>query len=109
MVALVRRRLDEIAQLCARHHVLKLELFGSATGEGFNLERSDVDFLVEFGDVPAGEHFDSYFGLLEGLEDLLGRHVDLVVTKAVKNPYFLEAVDQQREVVYACEVQEVLV
>jgi predicted nucleotidyltransferase len=107
MVDLVREKLDRIAELCAQFHVRKLELFGSATGDRFNTETSDVDFLVEFGDVPPGEHADCYFGMLFGLEDLFGRHIDLVSVKTISNPYFREAIDQQREVVYACEEPQV--
>ena len=62
---------------------------------------NDLDFLVEFLPLQAGEHFDAYFGLLEALGDLFQRPVDLVMTRAIKNPYFLKAVNQTRVVFYA--------
>ena len=65
------------------------------------LEVQTCDFLVEFLPLHEGEHADAYFGLLEGLQALFGRSVDLVMTVAVRNPYFLEAVAGSREVVYA--------
>jgi len=37
----------------------------------------------------------------EALQKLFGREVDLVMPGAIRNPYFLEAVNQQRKVLYA--------
>lgn len=63
--------------------------------------KSDVDFLVEFEALPVGTYADAYFGLLESLETLLERPVDLVVATAITNPYFRQAVDRTRTLVYA--------
>ncbi len=101
MVHLVEEKSDEIARLCARYSVKRLELFGSAAGIDFDPQKSDIDFLVEFLPLHSGEHADAYFGLLEALQELLGRSVDLVMLNAVKNPYFLEAIVKNRTVLYA--------
>ena len=92
---------EELAELCRRHHVLRLSLFGSATRDDFDPQRSDFDFLVEFEPLAAGQYADAYFGLLESLERLLERPVDLVVASAIKNPYFRESVDQTKVLLYA--------
>jgi len=77
-------------------------LFGSAVSKDrFDPQESDLDFLVEFLPLQEGEHADAYFGLLESLESLFGCAVDLVMASAVRNPYFLEAISGQREVLYA--------
>jgi hypothetical protein len=81
--------------------VRRLELFGSAAREDFDPSSSDMDFLVEFQEVPPGKHADCYFGLLEALESLFGRPVDLAETKAIRNPYFLAAIEKTRTVLYA--------
>ena len=91
----------EIDQLCRRYNVRRLELFGSATGARFDQNRSDVDFLVEFGELDDRRYADAYFGLAEALEALLGRAVDLVMTTAVTNPYFLEDIAPSRRLLYA--------
>ena len=44
---------------------------------------------------------DAYFGLLEDLEVLFARRIDLVMSDAVANPYFRERLDASRESVYA--------
>jgi predicted nucleotidyltransferase len=91
----------EIAELCRRYRVRRLELFGSAVGEHFDAQRSDADFLVEFEPLAEGEYADSYFGLRESLQSLLSRPVDLVMTGAIRNPYFLKAIEPTRTVLYA--------
>jgi hypothetical protein len=102
MVSIVEDNLGKITELCLKYNVRRLELFGSAlTGENFDAETSDVDFLVEFLPLEAGEHAHTYFGLLKELGSTLGRKVDLVMTRAIKNRYFLESVNQNRQVVYA--------
>lgn len=98
---LVARHNAELTALCRRFGVQRLVLFGSvATGQDDPAE-SDVDFLVEFETLPEGTYADAYFGLLESLEALLQRPVDLVVGTAITNPYFRQAVDETKTLVYA--------
>ena len=102
MVGLIARNLKAIKELCARYRVRCLEVFGSAMDdESFDRENSDLDFLVEFLPLKPGEYADTYFGLLENLEDLFGRHVDLVMVRAIKNPYLLESINRTRKLLYA--------
>ncbi|MFO1069778.1 MAG: nucleotidyltransferase domain-containing protein [Geminicoccaceae bacterium] len=89
----------ELAALCRRFAVRRLELFGSAARDGG--EPRDVDFLVEFAPLPPGQHAPAYFGLLAALEDLLGRPVDLVMTEGVRNRRFLEAIAGERVLLHA--------
>ena len=42
--------LAEIPDLCRRYGVARLEVFGSAVTDAFDLARSDIDFLIEFDD-----------------------------------------------------------
>ncbi len=99
---LFRDKIAELKTLCAKYRVRSLELFGSAASENrFDSEGSDLDFLVEFLPLQPGEYADAYFGLLEALQELFGRPVDLVMIRAVKNPYFLESINKNRTVVYA--------
>ena len=87
--------------MCKEHKVKRLEIFGSAARGEFRAKDSDLDFLVEFMPLDHGEHSEMYFGLLEALEELFGCSVDLVMLAAVKNPYFIEAIDKTRKVIYA--------
>jgi predicted nucleotidyltransferase len=102
MASILDPHLAEIPHLCRRYGVARLELFGSATGDAFDPQHSDLDFLVEF-DAEPSRLFDRYFGLKESLEALYGRRVDLVTTGSLRNRYFIEAVNQSRRLVYAAE------
>jgi predicted nucleotidyltransferase len=92
----------ELAELCRRFGVRRLDLFGSAATGTFDPSRSDVDFLVEFDENPT-RLFDRYFGLKESLEALYGRPVDLVSAGSLRNPYFIAAVNETRQLMYAQE------
>lgn len=101
MIELITQRRNELAELCRRFHVARLEVFGSAAAGDFDSENSDLDFLVEFGDLPDGERFDTYFDLLDALEELFDRRIDLVEADALSNPYFIRRVNESRRPVYA--------
>lgn len=92
----------KIAVLCEQFRVRRLELFGSAVdARQFEPDRSDVDLLVEFAALQPGTYADHYFGLQEALGALLGRPIDLVVERAIRNPYFRESIEASRELLYA--------
>ena len=101
MTALLNQNLPALEHLCRQHFVERLEVFGSATTATFDPEKSDLDFLVRFQQPASMNLFDQYFGLAEGLETLFGREVDLVMEGALKNPYFIESVNESRELLYA--------
>lgn len=100
MNSIVETRLKNLAELCKQYRVGKLELFGSATGALMS-DKSDLDFLVEFQPMTPEEHADAYFGLLESLESLFRRPIDLVETKAIRNPFFMASVNATRKLLYA--------
>ncbi len=102
MIALLQKSQAKISELCKEHHVLSLYVFGSASrSDDFEDGKSDIDFLVEFD--PDFKHiaFDNYFNFRDALMDLLGTEVDLVSGKALKNPYLIEAIDRDKQPLYA--------
>ncbi|MHB1158177.1 MAG: nucleotidyltransferase family protein [Phycisphaerales bacterium] len=101
MLDLIKAHQQDIQEICRRFRVRRLELFGSATGDGFDPDRSDLDFLVEFEPLVEGEHADAYFGLWAALEDLFKRHIDLVMPRAIRNRFFMQAINRNRQVLYA--------
>ena len=101
MNPLLTQRRSQVEALCRRYGVRRLELFGSAAAGTYRADESDVDFLVEFAPQPSGGYADAYFGLLESLETLFGRPVDLVVASAIKNPYFRQSVERTKTLLYA--------
>jgi uncharacterized protein len=100
MHASVAQQIPNIAALCERYGVSHLELFGSATGPDFDPASSDLDFLVELDQHAEGSRGRRWTELADALEVLLGRRVDLVNPRYVRNPYFLKAVNDSRTVIY---------
>ncbi len=101
MIREIEERQETIESLCRRFRVRRLELFGSAAVGGFNPRSSDLDFLVEFDELRAHEYADAYFGLLEELQRIFQRDVDLVVARSLKNPYLIESIQRSRTLLYA--------
>jgi predicted nucleotidyltransferase len=100
MNGLIEAKRQQIERVCRQRHVRRIELFGSATGAGFDPAKSDLDFLVSFEDLEINAYADAYFGLLEDFQAVFQRPVDLVVDSAIRNPYFREAVDSTRTPIY---------
>ncbi|MEU6268113.1 nucleotidyltransferase family protein [Saccharopolyspora shandongensis] len=101
MHELIEAKRAEIEELCRALSVRRLDLFGSAVGDSFDVEASDVDLLVDFDAGPGFDYFGTYFDLKEGLERILGRRVDLVSATSIRNPYFKQQVLDTKELLYA--------
>ena len=95
-----KESIARIRTVCRSHHVVSLELFGSAV-EADAEKAKDLDFLVEFEHLPPAGHADAFFGLLADLEDLLEKPVDLVELSAISNPYFRQSVLRSKVPLYA--------
>lgn len=90
---------QDIAKLCETHRVKSLYAFGSVLTDKFNSE-SDIDFIVDFKNIPVEDYADNYFDFKFSLQDILKKPIDLLEEKAIKNPYFRQSVNQQRQLVY---------
>jgi predicted nucleotidyltransferase len=90
---------QDIIKLCETHKVKSLYAFGSVLTDNFNQE-SDIDLIVDFSNIAVEDYADNYFDFKFSLEDILKRPIDLLEEKAIKNPYFRQSVNQQRQLVY---------
>jgi predicted nucleotidyltransferase len=70
---------DRILSIAARHGARNVRVFGSVV-RGDARPDSDVDFLVEMGE---DRSLLDHVGLVQDLEDLLGRKVDVVSERAL--------------------------
>ena len=82
--------LPEIEKVCKKYEAKSLTLFGSALSDEFDVENSDLDFLLELYGVEKG--LNRYFAIKRELEELLKRDVDLVMPSAITNPYLKESI-----------------
>jgi uncharacterized protein len=101
MIGIVEDKRAEVAVLCEKYGVKRFDLFGSAAGDRFDPEASDLDLIVSFEKRDPPEPFDRYFGLVEDLEALFGCRVDLVMEGALeKSPRFAKNVEDSRVLLY---------
>jgi len=91
---------DEIAALCRKFRVRRLEAFGSAVREDFNPAKSDLDFVVEFAPPHDAGYADRYLALAEALEKTLARRVDLLTERSLRNPILRRAIAADRRTLY---------
>jgi uncharacterized protein len=91
--------LTQIQKLCLLHNVKTLYVFGSVVTDQFT-DKSDVDFMVDFDAIDLNSYADNYFAFKFSLQDTLKRSVDLIEEKAIRNPYFKQSLDKQRQLVY---------
>jgi predicted nucleotidyltransferase len=89
----------DIARLCKTYHVKTLYAFGSVLTTRFT-DASDIDLIVDFENVSLDDYGDNYFDFKFSLEDTLHRKIDLLEEQSIKNPYFLQHVNQQKELLY---------
>jgi len=89
-----------ILSLFEEHKIKDAYIFGSALTNRFD-EKSDVDFLVNFiDDLDPLEKGELLWNLRFSLEDNLNRSVDLITESSLKNPYFIEELNEKKIKIY---------
>jgi len=101
MTFIIENNRDKLIELCKKYSVVELDIFGSAATDDFDEKTSDIDFLVEFDGSVKQNRFDNFFNLLTELQQLFKRPIDLVEPGGLKNPYFIETVNQTKRRIYA--------
>lgn len=100
VIALIEQQLPALRASCKQHGVSFLELVGSAARDDFDPARSDIDVLVDFPDGVT-DLFGRYMGLREDLARILGRAVDVITVRGVRNPLLLASLKQDAVRLYA--------
>jgi len=89
-----------IKELCDKYSVANLYVFGSILSDSHNPE-SDIDFLINFStDLSIDEYSDNYFNLHLELQQIFNKKVDLITERSLKNPYLIESIKSNRELIY---------
>jgi uncharacterized protein len=98
---LIERNIEKIQEICRKNSVEDLFIFGSVLTEEFS-DQSDLDFAyVLKDDLTPIEYGDAFFELLEDLQSIFNRKIDLVSYRVVKNPVFKEELDRTKKSLYA--------
>ena|SRR6266487_5368081 len=96
-MTVLEEHIDDIKKLCSIYKVKQLFAFGSVLTGGFN---NDIDLIVNFEPIDIAQYADNYYDFKFSLEDVLKKPIDLLEEKAIKNPYFRQVVDKQRQLIY---------
>jgi len=92
--------LPSIMLLFEKHKVKDAYLFGSVLTNKFD-ENSDVDFLINFNDnLDPVEKGELLWNLRFSLEDNLKRPIDLITESSLKNPFFIEELNETKQKIY---------
>jgi uncharacterized protein len=85
--------------LCQKYKVKTLYAFGSVLTDEYNNE-SDIDLIVDFLKMDILNYADNYFDFKFSLERLFNKPIDLLENQAIKNPYFIKTINQQKQLIY---------
>lgn len=90
----------DLKKIFKNHKIEKAYVFGSALNEKFNKD-SDLDFLIQFENgLSPIERGTLWWSLHDSLRDLLGREIDLLTEESLKNPYFIQELNQTKQLIY---------
>ena len=101
---LIELNMDKIIALCEKYKVAKLWVFGSILTPRFN-DNSDIDFLVDFDEkqIELLDYADNFFDFIHEIGGVVGRKVDMVVNKSIKNSLFRAEVDETRKLLWSVQ------
>ena len=100
IIPIIAQKYDKLKSLCAKYEVSTLYLFGSGTNEKFT-EKSDLDFLVKFSEIPILDYADYFFDFMHELEELYDRNIDLITEQSLTNPYLIKSINKNKKLIYA--------
>ena len=100
MQLIIEKSKEDLKRICQMLKIKRLYVFGSVVSDKFT-ENSDIDFLISFADnLPVEEYTDNYFSLHYKLKELFKREIDIVTERTLSNPYFIESINETKELIY---------
>jgi predicted nucleotidyltransferase len=94
-------QLPLVAKLFKDHKIKSAYAFGSVVSNEFN-DKSDIDLLINFqDDLEPLERGEIWWNLHDSLRNVFNREIDLVIESSLKNPYFIEELNEKKQLIYA--------
>lgn len=84
-MSIIELNRQNIIDICQKHKVKSLAVFGSVLTDRFHDER---------------DYADNYLEMQESLQNLFGREIDLIENKAIRNSVLLQAINDSKQVIY---------
>lgn len=108
-IPVLRENIPALIEICERHRVLKLFLFGSLLTKQFDPANSDIDLIVELEPMPPEEKGDHLIDLWDELEEIFQRKVDLLTEQPIKNPFLKANIENTKLLIYDRVREEALI
>lgn len=96
MMGLIDVHKNQIQRLCEDHKVKTLYSFGSVNTTRFT---QGIDLVVDFKTDDPLEYTDHYFDLKFELEKIFNRPIDLLESKAIRNPFLKDSINKTKVLV----------
>ncbi|KPL17494.1 MAG: hypothetical protein AMS26_00860 [Bacteroides sp. SM23_62] len=97
---IIENNLVQLHEICRSYDVKRLYVFGSLGSDTFDVNKSDVDLIVELDEMDPVEKGEKLMILWNKFEDLFGRNVDLLSKTNVRNPYLQRGIDATKKLIY---------
>jgi predicted nucleotidyltransferase len=94
-------------EMCKKHQVKELYIFGSAVSGNFT-DESDLDILVEINETDHLTRGELLLSLWDALEQYSNRKVDLLTHNSLRNPYLKESINNTKRLLYDGSKEEIL-
>lgn len=91
---------EQLSHIFAEHRVQEAWLFGSAATAYFDPAKSDIDLLVSLQAPSPEEEGALLLSLWDTLEATFSKKVDLLTSRAIKNPYLSQQIEKTKKMIY---------
>jgi predicted nucleotidyltransferase len=94
-------QLPLVTKIFKEHKIRSAYAFGSVISDKFN-DESDIDLLISFEDgLEPLEKGEIWWNLHDTLRDVFNREIDMLIEESLKNPYFIEEINEKKQLIYA--------
>ena len=104
----ILKKQKDFTILCKNHNVKYLYAFGSSVSERFDVNKSDIDLLVEIDSEDPIDRGEKLLSLWDLFEVFFMRKVDLLTDSSIRNPYLRKSIDSTKVLIYDGSGQQIL-
>jgi uncharacterized protein len=96
----ILKKQKDFTLLCKSHKVKYLYAFGSSVTESFDVNKSDIDLLVEIDSEDPIDRGEKLLSLWDLFEVFFMRKVDLLTDSSIRNPFLRKSIDSTKVLIY---------
>jgi hypothetical protein len=104
----ILKKQKDFTILCRNHNVKYLYAFGSSVSEKFDVNKSDIDLLVEIDSKDPIDRGEKLLSLWDLFEVFFMRKVDLLTDSSIRNPFLRKSIDSTKVLIYDGSGQQIL-